>query len=91
MFLPVIEASCQYAQPSRYDDELEIRTHGADAVAGAGRVRLRVVRLADGARAATGRTVHAAVNREGGRAACPRRFRAALSPAVSGRAGRNLA
>ena len=26
--LPVIEATCQYRHPARYDDELEIRTAG---------------------------------------------------------------
>ena len=28
VILPVIEATCQYRRPSRYDDELEIRTTG---------------------------------------------------------------
>jgi acyl-CoA thioester hydrolase len=26
--LPVIAASCRYRHPARYDDELEVRTHG---------------------------------------------------------------
>ena len=27
--LPVIEAHCEYRQPARYDDDIEIRTTGA--------------------------------------------------------------
>jgi acyl-CoA thioester hydrolase len=26
--LPVIEAHCEYLRPARYDDEIEVRTHG---------------------------------------------------------------
>ena len=39
--LPVIEAHCEYRQPARYDDEIEIRTTGELAVAGAGEVPVR--------------------------------------------------
>ena len=39
--LPVIEAHCEYRQPARYDDEIEILARGAAAVAGPGAVRLR--------------------------------------------------
>ena len=28
VFLPVIEAQCEYRRPARYDDEIEIRTTG---------------------------------------------------------------
>ena len=65
MSLPVIEAHCEYRQPARYDDELEIRTSGTAAVAGAPRVRLRGRAASDDAVAATGRTVHAALDPSG--------------------------
>jgi acyl-CoA thioester hydrolase len=63
--LPVIEASCEYTQSARYDDELEIRTRGR-ATSG---IRIAfeydVVRRSDGALVAHGHTVHATVDRSG--------------------------
>jgi len=63
--LPVTEAECEYLQPARYDDELEVRTTLKRRSA----VRLEfvyeIVRPADRARLATGRTVHAAIDRSG--------------------------
>jgi acyl-CoA thioester hydrolase len=78
IFLPVIDASCHYAQAGRYDDELEIRTEGLLLSP----VRLQfdyaVVRIADGATLATGRTVHAALNPRGRPCRLPDRVRNAL-------------
>ena len=45
--LPVIEAHCEYRQPARYDDEIEIRTEATRADAGADPVRLRSAASAD--------------------------------------------
>ena len=63
--LPVIEAHCEYRQSARYDDELEIRTTGSQL----SRVRVafdyEVVRPSDAATIATGRTIHAALDRDG--------------------------
>ncbi len=79
IFLPVIDASCHYAQASRYDDELEIRTEGQLLSP----VRLQfdyaVVRLADHVTTATGRTVHAALNGRGKPCRLPERVRTALA------------
>jgi acyl-CoA thioester hydrolase len=79
IFLPVIDASCHYAQASRYDDELEIRTEGRLLSP----VRLQfdyaVVRLADHVTTATGRTVHAALNGRGRPCRLPERVRTALA------------
>ncbi len=65
--LPVIEAHCEYRQPARYDDEVEIRTTG-ELVSP---VRIRfdyvVVRAADSTVIAEGRTVHAALDYRAGR------------------------
>jgi acyl-CoA thioester hydrolase len=87
LFLPVIEASCDYAQPCRYDDELAIETTGRTLSPVRVEFSYTVTRQADGARAATGRTVHAALNREGRPSRLPADLRAALSPAAHGRAG----
>ena len=63
--LPVIEASCEYHRPGRYDDELEIRVTGQVL----SRVRVafdyEIVRPSDAAHLASGRTVHAAMTPAG--------------------------
>lgn len=68
--LPVIEASCQYRHPARYDDELEVRTHGMLMSPVRVQFEYEVVRSSDQIVSATGRTVHASLDR-GGR---PRRL-----------------
>ena len=65
VFLPVIEAHCEYRRPARYDEEIEIRTEGRLRSS----VRMEfsydvVLKLANEV-AAVGRTVHAAVGPEG--------------------------
>jgi acyl-CoA thioester hydrolase len=79
IFLPVIEAACEYAQPSRYDDELEIRTEGRVLSPVRVEFHYEVVRLGDGAMVATGRTAHAAINRAGRPCRLPTPVREALS------------
>jgi acyl-CoA thioester hydrolase len=73
--LPVIETYCQYRRPAHYDDELEVRTTGAMV----SRVRIQfaydVVRPADATLVATGRTVHASVDRTGRPCPLPERAR----------------
>jgi acyl-CoA thioester hydrolase len=74
--LPVIETACQYRLPARYDDEIQIRTTGSLLSP----VRLAftydVRRPADDALLATGRTVHAAVDRSGRPCRLPERVKA---------------
>lgn len=79
LFLPVIEAACTYAQPSRYDDDLEIRTTGTLLSPVRVEFQYEVVRLADRTTMATGRTVHAALNARGRPCRLPERVRTALS------------
>ncbi len=64
-FLPVIEAHCEYRQPARYDDELEVKTRGGWMSPVRLQFEYEVVRPADGAVSATGRTVHASLGRDG--------------------------
>ena len=63
--LPVIEAHCEYRQPARYDDEIEIST--VATVLSQVRIRFdyeaRLMRSAT--LAATGHTVHAALGVDG--------------------------
>lgn len=73
--LPVLEAHCEYRRPARYDDELEIHTHGRLLSP----VRLEFtyeVRLKeDHGLVATGYTRHAAVDLSGRPCRLPVRVR----------------
>ena len=77
--LPVIAANCDYAQPARYDDELEIRTEGLMVSPIRVEFRYTVVRPADQIVVASGRTMHAALNTAGRPCRLPERIRALLS------------
>lgn len=78
VFMPVIEASCRYFAPARYDEELEVET----SVASATRVKVefayKVSRPADGTLLASGRTVHAATDASG----VPRRMPAEMAASL---------
>jgi acyl-CoA thioester hydrolase len=63
--LPVIEAHCAYAQPARYDDEIEVRTTGRLLSPARVAFDYELVRPHDAVVIATGSTVHAAVDRNG--------------------------
>jgi acyl-CoA thioester hydrolase len=77
--LPVIEASCRYFHPGRYDDELAV-TATAQLLSPA---RLAfdydLARRADGERLASGRTVHAVVGPAGRPCRLPRHILALLT------------
>ena len=75
LHLPVIEAHCEYHRPTRYDDELAIRTVGRLLSPVRVEFDYEVTRVADGVRAATGRTVHASVNTGGRPCRLPHHFR----------------
>jgi acyl-CoA thioester hydrolase len=73
--LPVIEASCVYHRPARYDDELHIQTTGT-LVSG---VRMQfdyeIARKPGSELIVRGRTLHAAVNAQGRPSRLPSRVR----------------
>ena len=77
--LPVIEAHCDYRQPARYDDELEIRTVGALRSPVRVEFTYEVVRPSDVVLIATGRTVHASLNPDGRPRRLPQRVRGIFS------------
>ena len=79
VFLPVIEAMCEYKQPARYDDELEIRTTGALISAVRLEFRYEVGRVGESAIAALGRTAHAAVDATGKPCRLPDRIRSVFA------------
>jgi acyl-CoA thioester hydrolase len=75
IILPVIEVRCEYRQPARYDDEIDIRTRGVLLSGVRVQFDYEVVRRGTGAVAAVGRTVHASVDPTGRPARLPARMR----------------
>lgn len=63
--LPVIEAHCEYRQPARYDDEVEIHTTGRLLSPVRVAFEYEVLRPSDATLLASGRTVHAALDTTG--------------------------
>jgi acyl-CoA thioester hydrolase len=73
--LPVIEAHCEYRRPARYDDDLEVRTEGRMLSLVRMEFSYEVVRRDDRSIAASGRTVHAALDQDGRPCRLPARIR----------------
>jgi acyl-CoA thioester hydrolase len=81
LYLAVIEASCRYLKPARYDDELRISA----GVTELRRARLRIsyeVAGLDGEVRATGSTVHAVLDELGRPQRIPAEFREAAQAAA---------
>ena len=76
--LPVIEAHCEYRQPARYDDEIEIAARATLLTPVRVRFDYDVVRVADDTLAALGHTVHASVDAGGKPCRLPSRVREML-------------
>jgi acyl-CoA thioester hydrolase len=73
--LPVIEATCEYHRPARYDDELDVKTEGRMLSPVRMEFTYRVVRREDQQVAASGKTVHAALDPAGRPCRLPERIR----------------
>ena len=73
--LPVIDAQCTYQRPARYDDEIEIRTEGRLLSPVRMEFEYAVIRKEDQTIAATGKTVHAALDPTGRPCRLPPRVR----------------
>ncbi len=65
LMFPVIEVSCRYHRPARYDDEVIIETSLTDLVPVSLIFSYRLLRQGDDELLATGWTKHACVDREG--------------------------
>ena len=73
--LPVIEAQCAYHKPAKYDDELDVKAEGQMLSPVRMQFTYEVVRREDTALAASGKTVHAAVDVSGRPCRLPERIR----------------
>jgi acyl-CoA thioester hydrolase len=80
--LPVIEAHCEYRQPARYDDELEIHTRATLLTPVRIRFDYEVRQCEAGAPSAIGHTVHAALDATGRPSRLPARVREMLTDTV---------
>jgi acyl-CoA thioester hydrolase len=76
--LPVIEAHCEYRQPARYDEEIEVVTTARCLSPVRVRFDYEAIRRLDGSRVASGYTVHAALDATGRPCRLPDRVRAML-------------
>ena len=79
VLLPVIEAHCEYRRPSRYDDEIEIRTEGRLTSAVRMEFMYEVTVKGQPGIVANGRTAHAGVDRDGRPCRLPDRIREAFA------------
>ena len=77
--LPVIEAHCNYREPAKYDDLLDVRTTGMLLSPVRVQFTYEIVRAADAAMLATGTTIHATLDRAGRPCRLPERVRTWLS------------
>ena len=77
--LPVIDAQCEYRRPARYDDEIEVRTTGRLASPVRMEFQYEVFVRGQQEVAAVGRTVHAAIDRDGRPCRLPARVREAFA------------
>ena len=73
--LPVIEAHCAYHRSARYDDELDVKAEARMLSPVRMQFTYEVVRREDAALAASGKTVHAAVDTRGRPCRLPARIR----------------
>jgi acyl-CoA thioester hydrolase len=77
--LPVIEAHCEYRQPARYDDEVDIAARATLLTPVRIRFDYTLSRAADAAVLAEGHTVHAAIDATGRPCRLPERVRVSLA------------
>ncbi len=79
VFLPVIEAHCEFVRPARYDDEVLVRTEGRLRSPVRMEFTYQVSLTGGDAVAAAGRTVHAALRADGRPCRLPDRIREAFA------------
>ena len=77
--LPVIEAHCEYRQPARYDDEVDIDARATLLTPVRVRFDYKLTRAEDRVVLAEGHTVHAAVDATGRPCRLPERVRESLA------------
>jgi acyl-CoA thioester hydrolase len=79
IYLPVIDATCEYKQPARYDDDIEIMTSGALISPVRMEFLYEVSRAGQDVVLAHGRTTHASLDAGGRPCRLPDRIRSAFA------------
>ena len=76
--LPVVEASCRYKAPARYDDEVVIETRVTGLRQSVIKFAYRMLRAATGELLAEAETVHVVVNMQMQKQSMPARYTDAI-------------
>lgn len=79
--IPVVEATCRYKAPARYDDEIVVETKAAVLRGYILKFNYRIVRADDGKLLAEGETAHVVTDRKMQRKLLPEKYIAALGQA----------
>lgn len=79
--IPVVEATCRYKSPARYDDELIIQTDGSLARGYILKFSYRILRAADRHLLAEGETTHVVTDRTMKKRILPEKYAAAMNRA----------
>lgn len=74
-FIVVVEASCRYRRPARYDDLLTVRTRVTESRRRTVRFAYEIFRHDSGEQLATGETLHVICDRLGQPKALPEKYR----------------
>jgi acyl-CoA thioester hydrolase len=82
-FLPVVEATCRYKAPARYDDVVLIRTHLKNVRESLIHFAYQAIREPDGTLLAEGETTHIVTDPELKRRELPGRYLEAFKAAMS--------
>jgi len=82
MNTPVVEVTCRYKHPARFDDEITIRTRLAQMRTSLLRFQYEIVRKSDGRLLAEGETVHVVVGRDLKRTHLTEKYRGVLHAAA---------
>jgi acyl-CoA thioester hydrolase len=89
----VVEASCRYRRPARYDDLLTVRTRLTESRRRTIRFAYEIFRQDSGERLATGETLHVICDRLGQPKALPEKYRkyfVVSEPGASGNARKTV-
>ncbi|MGH9686409.1 MAG: acyl-CoA thioesterase [Candidatus Acidiferrales bacterium] len=74
-FIVVVEASCRYRRPARYDDLLTVRTRVTESRRRTVRFAYEIYRQSSGEQLATGETLHVICDRLGQPKSLPEKYR----------------
>lgn len=77
-FIPVVEVSCRYKAPARYDDELIIETRVTGVRGAVLKFRYRILRVGDQRLLAEGETTHVVTDRNMTKRVLPEKYVRAL-------------